>query len=206
MMPLPLSKRILDVALVILTAPITVPLLAGIALAVRSRLGAPVIFRQTRAGQGGRPFQLLKFRSMTDARSADGALLPDGERLPPFGQWLRSTSLDELPELWNVLRGEMSLVGPRPLLLEYVPRYSPDQARRLAVRPGLTGWAQIHGRNALSWEDRFALDVWYVDHASLALDLRILLRTVGHVIRRDGIAADGQATMEVFRGSSRPSP
>ena len=195
----PLLDRVLaGVALVALS-----PVLAGVALAVAVKLGRPVLFRQARAGQGGRPFEIVKFRSMTSARGADGALLPDAERLPPFGRWLRSTSLDELPELWNVLRGEMSLVGPRPLFLAYVDRYTPEQARRLEARPGLTGWAQVSGRNTLSWEDKFALDVWYVGNASFWLDLRILVRTVIMVLRRDGITADGHATVPLFLGSSQ---
>jgi sugar transferase EpsL len=195
-----LDRALAGAALVALS-----PVLGTVALLVRRRLGSPVLFRQARAGEGGRPFEIVKFRTMRDATDAHGRPLPDAERLTPFGAWLRSTSLDELPELWNVLRGEMSLVGPRPLLLEYVGRYSPEQARRLDARPGLTGWAQVSGRNALSWEDKFALDVWYVDHRSLGLDLRILARTVGQVLRRDGIAADGHATAAVFQGSPSPT-
>jgi lipopolysaccharide/colanic/teichoic acid biosynthesis glycosyltransferase len=174
------------------------PLLLLIALAVRRRLGAPVLFRQHRAGLHGRPFELLKFRTMTDARGPAGALRPDAERLTGFGTWLRATSLDELPELINVLRGDMSLVGPRPLLLDYLPHYTPEQARRHEVRPGITGWAAVQGRNATSWERRLALDVRYVDRWSLALDLKILLLTVIKVLRRDGISAAGHATMPRF--------
>jgi lipopolysaccharide/colanic/teichoic acid biosynthesis glycosyltransferase len=174
------------------------PFLLLIALAVRRRLGAPVLFRQRRAGRHGLPFELLKFRTMTDARGPDGALRPDAERLTGFGAWLRGTSLDELPELINVLRGDMSLVGPRPLLLDYLPHYTPEQARRHEVRPGITGWAAVHGRNAASWERRLALDVWYVDRWSLTLDLKILLLTVIKVLRREGISAAGHATMPRF--------
>jgi sugar transferase EpsL len=174
------------------------PVLLLTALAVRLWLGSPVLFRQVRAGRHGEPFEMLKFRTMTDARDAAGALLPDAERLTEFGRWLRSSSLDELPELINVLRGEMSLVGPRPLLLEYLPHYSAAQARRHDVRPGITSWANVQGRNALSWERRLALDVWYVDHWSLALDLKILLMTVIKVLRREGISPEGQPTMPRF--------
>lgn len=168
---------------------------------IRRKLGNPVFFRQTRPGLHGKPFNMLKFRTMTDARGVDGALLPDAVRLTPFGRFLRATSLDELPELWNVLKGDMSLVGPRPLLMEYLPLYSPEQARRHQVRPGITGWAQVNGRNALSWEDKFALDVWYVDHRTLLLDLKILWLTVRKVLVREGISAVGEATMSKFTGS-----
>jgi sugar transferase EpsL len=174
------------------------PVLLLVALAVRHSLGSPVLFRQIRARRHGHAFELLKFRTMTDARDAAGELLPDAERLTRFGRWLRSTSLDELPELINVLRGEMSLVGPRPLLLEYLPHYSAEQARRHEVRPGITGWAAVRGRNALSWERRLALDVWYVDHWSIALDLKILLITVVKVLRREGVSPEGHATMPRF--------
>ena len=167
---------------------------------VRCKLGSPVLFRQVRPGLHGRPFMMVKFRSMTNERGADGELLPDARRLTPFGRFLRATSLDELPELWNVLRGEMSLVGPRPLLMEYLPLYSPEQARRHEVRPGITGWAQVNGRNAISWADKFALDVWYVDHRSLWLDMKILWLTVRKVLIRDGISAAGDATMPKFEG------
>jgi lipopolysaccharide/colanic/teichoic acid biosynthesis glycosyltransferase len=174
------------------------PFLAVITLAVRRSLGSPALFRQSRPGLHGRPFELLKFRTMTDARGADGALRPDAERLTRFGDWLRGSSLDELPELINVLRGDMSLIGPRPLLLDYLAHYSAEQARRHAVRPGITGWAAVHGRNATSWERRLALDVWYVDHWSLGLDLKILLMTVVKVLKREGISAEGHATMPRF--------
>jgi sugar transferase EpsL len=174
------------------------PILLLIALAVRHSLGPPVLFRQVRSGRHGNPFELLKFRTMSDARDAAGELLPDAERLTRFGSWLRSSSLDELPELINVLRGDMSLVGPRPLLPEYLPHYSAEQARRHEVRPGITGWAAVHGRNALSWDRRLALDVWYVDQWSVTLDLRILLMTVVKVLRREGISPEGHATMPRF--------
>jgi lipopolysaccharide/colanic/teichoic acid biosynthesis glycosyltransferase len=191
-------KRAIDVLGAAAGLSALAPVLLLVALAVRLRLGSPVLFRQVRAGRRGRPFELLKFRSMTDARDAAGELLPDAERLTGFGSWLRSTSIDELPELINVLRGEMSLVGPRPLLPEYLPHYSAEQARRHDVRPGITSWANVRGRNALSWERRLALDVWYVDHCSLALDLKILLITVVKVLRREGISPEGQPTMPRF--------
>jgi lipopolysaccharide/colanic/teichoic acid biosynthesis glycosyltransferase len=169
-----------------------------IALLVWRTMGRPVLFRQARPGLHGKPFVMYKFRTMRDLRDAEGNLLPDEARLTPFGRWLRTTSLDELPELVNVLRGEMSLVGPRPLLMEYLERYTPEQARRHEVKPGITGWAQIHGRNNLSWEERLRLDVWYVDHWSLWLDLKILWRTLWMVLRREGISAQGHATMPRF--------
>lgn len=189
------AKRLLDLALTLPGLLLLSPLLLLTALAVRLALGPGVLFRQQRPGLRGRPFNILKFRSM---RSGQGS---DAERLTPFGRFLRSTSLDELPELLNVLRGDMSLVGPRPLLMDYLPRYSPQQARRHEVRPGITGWAQINGRNALSWEEKFALDVWYVDNRSLWLDLRILARTLLCVLRRQGISAAGEATMPEFLGT-----
>jgi len=167
---------------------------------VRRKLGSPAFFRQTRPGLHGRPFEMVKFRTMTDARGPDGQLLPDADRLTSFGRFLRSTSLDELPELWNVLKGDMSLVGPRPLLMEYLPLYSPEQVRRHEVCPGITGWAQVNGRNALSWEEKFKLDVWYVDHRSLWMDIKILWLTVRKVLVREGISADGEATMSKFTG------
>mgnify|MGYP000122504457 CR=1 FL=1 len=193
-------KRVFDVlasamGLLILAVP-----LALLAWRVRRKLGSPVLFTQVRPGLHGKPFKMVKFRTMTDARDASGALLPDAQRLTPFGRFLRSSSLDELPELWNVLRGEMSLVGPRPLLMEYLPLYSPQQARRHEVRPGITGWAQVNGRNAISWADKFVLDVWYVDHRNLFLDIRILWLTVRKVLVRDGISAAGEATMSRFEG------
>lgn len=198
-------KRAVDLLIVGLTLPAWLPLLGVLAALVRLRMGSPVMFRQTRPGWHGRPFQLLKFRTMTAGRDAAGVLLPDSGRLTPFGQWLRSTSLDELPELLNVLRGDMSLVGPRPLLMQYLDRYSPQQARRHEVPPGLTGWAQINGRNAQSWDERFRLDVWYVDHRSVWLDLRILCQTLWTVLRRDGISAAGEATMPEFQGTPEGS-
>ena len=168
---------------------------------VRRKLGSPVFFRQTRPGLHGMPFEMVKFRTMTDARGPDGQLLQDAVRLTAFGRFLRATSLDELPELWNVIKGDMSLVGPRPLLMEYLPLYSPEQARRHEARPGITGWAQVNGRNALSWDEKFKLDVWYVDHRSLWLDIKILWLTVRKVLVRDGISAEGEATMSKFTGS-----
>ena len=197
-----MTKRIFDLLLVVLSSLFWAPLLLLIALLVRWKLGRPVFFRQNRPGLAGGVFRLIKFRTMMDARDESGRLLSDAERLTSFGRWLRATSLDELPELLNVLRGEMSLVGPRPLLVEYLPRFSPEQARRHELRPGITGWAQINGRNAISWEDKFRLDVWYVDHRSLWLDFKILFLTVWTVVRRDGISAQGEATMPVFTGSA----
>lgn len=194
-------KRITDIVCASVGLVLLSPVFATTAVLVRRRLGSPVLFRQVRPGLGGRPFKMLKFRTMRDAIGADGLPLPDEQRLTEFGRWLRATSLDELPELWNVLKGDMSLVGPRPLLMEYLPLYSAEQARRHHVRPGITGWAQINGRNAIGWEQKFQLDVWYVDHQSLGLDLKILLQTVLKVVRRDGISAQGEATMTVFKGS-----
>jgi lipopolysaccharide/colanic/teichoic acid biosynthesis glycosyltransferase len=176
------------------------PILILIAILLRIQMGSPVLFSQTRPGLHGAPFLMRKFRTMRDARDASGGLLPDGARLTPFGRFLRASSLDELPELWNVLVGDMSLVGPRPLLMEYLPLYSPEQARRHDVRPGVTGWAQVNGRNALSWEEKFAFDVWYVDNRSCALDLKILWLTIRKVIAREGISAEGDATMPKFTG------
>ena len=193
-------KRLLDIGVSAVALLLGAPLLLVVAVAVRMNLGSPVLFRQQRPGLHGRPFTRVKFRTMRDAIGHDGRPLPDGERLTPFGKLLRSTSLDELPELWNVLRGEMSLVGPRPLLMEYLERYTPEQARRHDVRPGVTGWAQVNGRNALSWEERFRLDVWYVQHRSLRLDLQILTRTLTMVLRRTGVSAHGEATMSRFEG------
>ena len=178
------------------------PVMALLALLVRVKLGSPVLFRQERPGLGGRGFTILKFRTMADARDESGALRPDADRLTPFGRFLRSSSLDELPELINVLKGEMSLVGPRPLLVCYLVRYSAEQARRHGVRPGITGWAQVGGRNALGWDDRLARDVWYVDHVGLALDLSILWKTAGAVVSRRGVSAPGHATMPEFQGSA----
>lgn len=199
-------KRLLDVVASAAALVVLSPLLLALWLMVRRRMGVPALFRQTRPGLHGRPFQMIKFRTMRDSVSPDGAPLPDAERLTPFGRWLRATSLDELPELWNVLRGDMSLVGPRPLLMEYLPLYSPEQARRHEVRPGVTGWAQVNGRNALGWEQKFALDVWYVDHRSFWLDVRILWLTVRKVVKREGISGEGVATMERFTGLARLEP
>jgi lipopolysaccharide/colanic/teichoic acid biosynthesis glycosyltransferase len=177
------------------------PVMAVIAILIWWKLGRPILFVQLRPGLHGRPFRLYKFRTMSDARDADGHLLPDAQRLTGLGRFLRATSLDELPELWNVVKGDMSLVGPRPLLMEYLPLYTAEQARRHEVKPGLTGWAQVNGRNALSWEEKFALDVWYVDNRSFLLDCRIVWMTLLKVIRREGITAPGEATMPKFTGS-----
>jgi sugar transferase EpsL len=194
------GKRAIDLLLASVMLVLLAPLLLIVALLVRLKLGSPVLFRQQRPGLGGRPFQMLKFRTMCNDRDRHGHLLPDALRLTRFGHLLRSTSLDELPELWNVLKGEMSLVGPRPLLMEYLPLYTAEQARRHEVRPGITGWAQVNGRNTISWEEKFKLDVWYVDHRSLCLDTRILWMTVKKVIVRDGINAAGETTMPKFTG------
>ena len=197
------GKRALDLALSTLALAALSPVLALVALLVRLKLGSPILFRQERPGLHGRPFTLVKFRTMTDERDEHGRLLPDAARLTSLGRFLRSTSLDELPELWNVLRGEMSLVGPRPLLMQYLDRYTPKQKRRHEVRPGVTGWAQVHGRNESTWEMRLALDVWYVDHRSLGLDLRILGLTVWKTLRREGVSHPGQATMPELQGMPR---
>ena len=198
---LPIGKRLLDLTLTIPALILLAPALMLLALLVRVKLGAPILFRQERPGQLGRPFTIYKYRSMTDACDAEGNLLPDAERLAPFGRFLRSTSLDELPELINVLRGEMSLVGPRPLLIQYLERYTPGQMRRHEVKPGITGWAQVNGRNAISWEKRFVLDVWYVDHCSPWLDAKILALTVLAVLGRSDISQPGHATIQEFMGS-----
>ena len=195
------AKRAIDIAAVLAAAPLALPLAALVALLVRIKIGSPVFYVQKRPGFRGVPFDLIKFRTMTNAVGAAGELLPDAERLTPFGRFLRSTSLDELPELWNILKGDMSLVGPRPLLMEYLPLYNSEQARRHEVRPGLTGWAQVNGRNALTWEDKFRYDVWYVDHQSLWLDMRIIAMTVLAVLTRKGINAEGEATVGRFTGS-----
>lgn len=194
------GKRLLDFFIAGLGLVFLAPLLGVIALLVKRQLGTPILFRQERTGAHGEPFVLLKFRTMHDSVGADGTALPDAQRLTEFGKRLRSSSLDELPELWNVFKGDMSVVGPRPLLMEYLPLYSPVQRRRHLVRPGLTGWAQINGRNALSWNEKFAMDVWYVDHVSLRLDLRILMRTLRVALRREGISGSGEATMSRFTG------
>ena len=197
-----LGKRLLDLALVIPGLVVLGPALLLIAAGVRRYMGSPVLFRQIRPGLRGEPFEIRKFRTMTDERDADGNLLPDAERLTPLGSFLRRSSLDELPELLNVLTGDMSLVGPRPLIMSYLDRYTPEQARRNEVVPGVTGWAQVNGRNALSWEQKFAYDVWYVDHLSLWLDLKILAMTVWQVFAGHGVSAEGHATMPEFMGSS----
>ncbi len=194
-----ISKRLLDVVISVMALVLLSPLMLLVAVLIRLTLGPPVLFRQQRVGLHGRPFMLLKFRTMSDVRDAHGQLLPDDERLTPLGRCLRSASLDELPELINVLRGEMSLVGPRPLLVPYLDRYTPEQRRRHAVLPGLTGWAQVNGRNHLSWERKFALDVWYVDHGSLWLDLKIIALTARQVFLREGISPPGGATMPEFK-------
>ena len=198
------GKRLLDVALALPLLALALPLLAGAAALAAAQNGGRVLFRQLRPGWHGRLFTLYKIQTMTDGRDAAGQLLPDAQRLPALGRWLRATSLDELPQLWNVLRGDLSLVGPRPLLPEYLPLYSAAQARRHDVRPGLTGWAQVNGRNAISWEEKFAYDVWYVDNLSWRLDMNILWRTAGRVLRGSGITAPGQATTVAFRGTSAP--
>ncbi len=195
-----LMKRFLDISTSLLALILLAPILLILSGLVRRHLGSPIFFRQSRPGLNGRIFEMIKFRTMRDALDHDGNPLPDSARMTSFGSFLRTTSLDELPELWNVLKGDMSLVGPRPLLMEYLPLYSPEQYRRHEVRPGVTGWAQINGRNAISWEKKFALDVWYVDNRSLWLDIKILFLTIKKVVVRDGISADGEATMPKFTG------
>jgi len=195
------SKRVIDIlfSAIIITALSLIFLC--LVLMVWILIGRPVLFQQTRPGLACKPFKMIKFRTMSNRCDVDGNLLPDAQRLSAFGRFLRSTSLDELPELWNVLMGDMSLVGPRPLLMEYLPLYSPEQTRRHEVRPGITGWAQVNGRNAISWDDKFKLDIWYVDNQSFRLDMKILFRTIKKVILRDGICADGEATMSRFKGT-----
>jgi sugar transferase EpsL len=195
-------KRVFDLTLALLALIVLFPMIGLIALLVWLKLGAPVLFRQARPGLHGRTFTLYKFRTMTDARDAQGNLLPDAERMTPLGRFLRTTSLDELPELFNVLKGDMSLVGPRPLLMRYLDRYTPEQMRRHQVKPGITGWAQVNGRNVLTWEQKFALDLWYVDHWSFWLDLRTIALTVWRVLTREGISQPGQATAQEFMGQS----
>ncbi len=195
------GKRLFDLAAVILAAPLWGPLFLVVALLVRWKLGSPIFFRQKRPGYWGGIFAIIKFRTMTDARDAQGGLLPDPARQTPFGRWLRRSSLDEIPELFNVLRGDMSLVGPRPLLIQYLPRYSPEQARRHDVLPGITGLAQVKGRNDISWEDKFRLDVWYVDNLSLGLDLKILFQTVSKVVAREGVIEPATGVHQEFMGS-----
>jgi len=195
-----LAKRLVDLAIAVPALVFLSPVLGLVALLVYVKIGAPVLFRQERAGLHGRPFTLIKFRTMVEAYDSEGNRLPDAQRLTRLGRFLRSSSVDELPELLNVLRGEMSLVGPRPLLMQYLGRYTPEQNRRHEVKPGITGWAQVNGRNALSWEEKFALDVWYVDHHSLLLDLRIIAMTMWKALKREGISQPGQATAEEFMG------
>jgi lipopolysaccharide/colanic/teichoic acid biosynthesis glycosyltransferase len=198
-----LSKRLFDLLATLLSLVVTLPLLLILSLVVWIFLGTPVFFLQQRPGYKGRPFITYKFRTMTNRRGPEGNLLPDAERLTPFGRFLRSTSLDDLPQLWNVLRGEMSIVGPRPLLMCYLDRYTPEQMRRHDVLPGITGWAQIHGRNVLSWDEKFRLDVWYVDNWSFWLDLKILFLTPWKVFRREGISQPGHVTAEEFKGGKQ---
>ncbi|MCQ4240350.1 sugar transferase [Stutzerimonas stutzeri] len=194
-------KRLFDIFVCLAALLLVGPVMLVVAWQIRRKLGSPVLFRQVRPGLDGKPFEMIKFRTMRNAADAAGNPLPDAERVVPFGNFLRSSSLDELPELWNVITGDMSLVGPRPLLMEYLPLYSPEQYRRHEVRPGVTGWAQINGRNALSWEEKFKLDVWYVDNRSFWLDLKILFLTIKKVLERDGISAEGEATMTKFTGT-----
>lgn len=196
-------KRLFDLVIASFALLLLFPVLLLVAWLVHRRLGSPVLFRQVRPGLHGKPFEMVKFRTMRDAFDTEGNALPDAERLIPFGRFLRSTSLDELPELWNVIKGDMSLVGPRPLLMEYLPLYSTEQARRHDVRPGITGWAQVNGRNAVSWPEKFALDIWYVDNRSLLLDIRILFLTIKKVFVREGISAEGQATASRFTGDEK---
>lgn len=194
-------KRFMDITISVVAIIILLPIYAIVAYKVKKNLGSPVLFRQVRPGLYGQPFEMVKFRTMKDAIDKNGNRLPDSERLTDFGKKLRATSLDELPELWNVLKGDMSLVGPRPLLMEYLPLYSVEQAKRHNVRPGITGYAQVNGRNAISWEEKFKLDTWYVEHQSFWLDVKILLQTIKKVIIKDGISAEGEATMSKFTGS-----
>ncbi|AZC32606.1 Lipid carrier : UDP-N-acetylgalactosaminyltransferase [Pseudomonas chlororaphis subsp. piscium] len=196
-------KRGFDLFASILGLLLLAPVMAVVAWQIRKKLGSPVLFRQIRPGKDGKPFEMVKFRTMRDAHDAMGNPLPDSERMTPFGSFLRSSSLDELPELWNVLKGDMSLVGPRPLLMEYLPLYNSEQYRRHEVRPGVTGWAQINGRNALEWEEKFNLDVWYVDNQSLWLDLKVIFLTIKKVVIRDGISAEGEVTAAKFTGTKR---
>jgi len=200
-MTMTMTKRLLDIVASSLGLLILAPVVIGTAILVRFKLGSPILFRQIRPGLHGQPFKMMKFRTMTDERDNQGELLPDAQRLTAFGKFLRSSSLDELPELLNVLKGDMSLVGPRPLLMEYLPLYSAEQSRRHQAKPGITGWAQINGRNAISWEQKFALDVWYVDNQSVLLDIKILCLTVWKVFKREGISAAGEATTAKFTGN-----
>ena len=197
-------KRLLDIVIASSALVLLSPVYAFVAYKVRKNLGSPVLFRQVRPGLNGKPFEMIKFRSMKDAVDAQGNPLPDRERLTPFGQMLRSSSLDEMPELWNVIKGDMSIVGPRPLLMEYLPLYNQQQAKRHNVRPGITGYAQVNGRNAISWEKKFELDTWYVENRSLWLDFKIMLKTVQKVLSKDDISAEGEATISKFTGTSEP--
>lgn len=194
-------KRLLDIIIASIALILLSPLYAFVAYKVKKNLGSPVLFRQVRPGLHGKPFEMIKFRTMKDAVDEQGNPLPDSERLTPFGQMLRSTSLDEMPELWNVIKGDMSIVGPRPLLMEYLPLYSPEQAKRHDVRPGMTGHAQVNGRNAIGWEEKFKLDTWYVEHQSIWLDFKIMFKTVHKVLAKDDISAEGEATMSKFTGT-----
>ncbi|WP_287967228.1 MULTISPECIES: sugar transferase [Acinetobacter] len=194
-------KRLLDIIIASIALILLSPLYAFVAYKVKKKLGSPVLFRQVRPGLHGKPFEMIKFRTMKDAVDEQGNPLPDSERLTPFGQMLRSTSLDEMPELWNVIKGDMSIVGPRPLLMEYLPLYSPEQAKRHDVRPGMTGHAQVNGRNAISWEEKFKLDTWYVENQSIWLDFKIMFKTVHKVLAKDDISAEGEATMSKFTGT-----
>jgi len=198
-----LNKRVLDILIALPALLILSPVLLCLALMIRVSQGLPVFFRQVRPGKDGKPFTIYKFRTMSDRRDSNGRLLPDDERLARLGRFLRSTSLDELPELVNVLKGEMSIVGPRPLLMQYLDRYTPEQMRRHEVKPGITGWAQVNGRNAITWEEKFGLDVWYVDNQSPSLDLQIIALTVWKILKREGISQPGQATAEEFKGSTQ---
>lgn len=194
-------KRLLDIIIASIALILLSPLYAYVAYKVKKNLGSPVLFRQVRPGLKGKPFEMIKFRTMKDAIDAQGNPLPDSERLTPFGKMLRSSSLDEMPELWNVIKGDMSIVGPRPLLMEYLPLYSPEQAKRHNVRPGMTGHAQVNGRNAIGWDEKFKLDTWYVDNQSTALDFKIMFKTVHKVLAKDDISAEGEATMTKFTGT-----
>lgn len=196
-----LAKRLIDLSLALSGLVVLFPVMAVVALLVRINLGAPVIFSQTRPGYLGKPFKIYKFRSMSNAYDEKGVLLPDNLRLTRFGRLLRSTSLDELPNLWTIIKGDMSIVGPRPLLMEYLPLYDSQQAKRHLVKPGLTGWAQINGRNAISWNEKFALDVWYAENVSVWLDIKIIVITIKKIIMREGISAEGEATMSKFTGN-----
>ena len=196
-------KRFIDISASLCALILLAPVMAIVAWNIRKKLGSPVLFRQVRPGRDGKPFEMVKFRTMRDAVDSDGNPLEDAQRMTPFGAFLRASSLDELPELWNVLKGDMSLVGPRPLLMEYLPLYSAEQNRRHELRPGVTGWAQVNGRNALSWDEKFKLDIWYVDNQSLWLDLRIIFMTVKKVVVKEGISASGEVTMSKFTGNKQ---